>query len=94
MRCLRGEVISPASRFASRTSDATAMVKPRARPVNPWPGGLPWVAWADTGRAQSRDRIRGRFPRQIHIGKVEGMVHDAVDAPSRRWRGVNRLRQA
>ena len=39
-----------------------------------------------TGRARSPRHIRGRFPRQIHISKVEGMVHDAVEAPSRRWR--------
>ena len=37
---------------------------------------------------------RGRFPRQIHISQVKGMVRDAVEAPSRRWRGVNHLRQA
>ena len=36
----------------------------------------------------------GRFPRQIHISKVKGMLRAPFETPSRRWRGVNRLRQA
>ncbi len=41
--------------------------------------GSPEVDWSG---AMPSPHIRGRFQRQIHISKVEGMVHDAVDAPS------------
>ena len=46
------------------------------------------------GRNRVTAHVRGRFPRQIHINKMKRMLRDSFEAPSRRWRGANRLREA
>ena len=73
---------------------ATTMVKPMMASCQSVVRRSPSGRWLDTGRAQSRDRIRGSFPRQIHISKVKGMLRAPFETPSRRWRGANRPREA